>query len=300
MTNTHPLFKPFDLADEAGYQVWREAKLAGYGALAANPVVPVRDVATLDASEHATLLEHCRNTNFAIYEVTGGGATDKQSIRALGRQFGLEHLDMNLRADEDSITSLRVIEAAAGTHYIPYSNRPLNWHTDGYYNRLDRQVHGIVMHCVSASASGGDNLLLDPEIAYLLLRDENPDYIRALMQPDVMTIPPNIEAGVELRAAQSGPVFSVAADTGALHMRYTARSRSIEWKDDRNTRKAVGFLLELLASDSIYTVRHRLRAGQGIICNNVLHKREAFSNDAAAGQQRLLYRARYHDRIRGT
>jgi alpha-ketoglutarate-dependent taurine dioxygenase len=115
-----------------------------------------------------------------------------------------------------------------------------------------------------------------------------------------MTIPPNIEGGVELRPAQSGPVFSVAPGTGALHMRYTARSRSIEWKDDRNTRMAAGFILELLANDSIYTVRHRLKAGQGIICNNVLHKREAFANDAAAGQERLLYRARYHERIQGT
>ena len=300
MMNSCTAFPPFDLANEAGYQAWRDAKLVGNDALPADRVVPVRDAATLDASEHAALLEHCRNTNFAIYEVTGGRTTDKQSIRALGRQFGLDRLDMNLRADEDSITSLRVLEASAGTHYIPYTNRPLNWHTDGYYNRLDRQVRGIVMHCVSASASGGDNLLLDPEIAYLLLRDENPDYIRALMQPDAMTIPPNIEAGVELRAAQSGPVFTVAPDTGVLHMRYTARTRSIEWKDDRNTRLAAGFLLELLASDSIYTVRHRLRAGQGIICNNVLHKREAFNNDAAVGQQRLLYRARYHDRIRGT
>ena len=289
--------QPFDLSNEAGYQSWREAKLAAYAALAVAPAVPVRDVSILDESEHAAILERCRDINLAIYEVTGGRKTDKQAIRALGRQFGLECLDMNLRADEDSITSLRVVEASAGTHYIPYTNRPLNWHTDGYYNRLDRQVRGIIMHCACASASGGENLLLDPEIAYLLLRDENVDYIRALMQPDAMTIPANIEAGVELRAAQSGPVFSVAPDTGALHMRYTARSRSIEWKDDRNTRMAAGFLLELLASDTIYTIRHRLRAGQGIICNNVLHKREAFTNDAAAGQERLLYRARYHDRI---
>lgn len=300
MTNTRRPVLPFDLADEAGYLAWRDAKLAAYRALAADTVVPVRDVARLDAGEHAAILERCRITNRAIYEVTGGGVTDKQAIRALGRQFGLESLDMNLRADEDSITSLRVLEAGAGTHYIPYTNRPLNWHTDGYYNRLDRQVRGIVMHCVSASASGGDNLLLDPEIAYLLLRDENPDYIRALMQPDAMTIPANVEAGVELRPAQSGAVFSFAGGTGALHMRYTARTRSIEWKDDRNTRLAVGFLLELLTNDSIYVIRHRLRAGQGIICNNVLHKREAFANDAAAGRERLLYRARYHERIRGT
>jgi alpha-ketoglutarate-dependent taurine dioxygenase len=292
--------QPFNLANEAGYQQWRSLKLADYQAFAAGRIVPVNDPARLDARERAAILECCRKTNLAIYEVTGVHETGKQAIRALGRQFGLESLDSNLRADEDSITSLRVVEAAAGTHYIPYTNRPLNWHTDGYYNRLDKQVRGIVMHCVAASASGGDNLLLDPEIVYLLLRDENPRYIEALMQPDAMTIPANIEAGVELRAAQTGPVFSVAPDTGALHMRYTARSRSIEWKDDRNTRLAAGFILELLANDSIYTVRHRLHAGQGIICNNVLHKREAFANDAATGQERLLYRARYHERIQGT
>ena len=291
----------FDLANEAGYQVWRAAKLADVSAqAAADRVVPVNDPAVLTEQEHAAILVHCRRSNLAIYEVSGGGKTDKQAIRAFGRQFGLESLDMNLRADEDSITSLRVVEASSGTHYIPYTNRPLNWHTDGYYNRPDEQVRGIVMHCVSTAASGGDNLFLDPEIAYLLLRDENPDYIEAFMQPDAMTIPSNMEAGVELRPAQSGPVFSLADDSGALHMRYTARTRSIEWKDDRNTRLAAGFLLELLASDSIYVIRHRLRAGQGIICNNVLHKREAFNDDATSGQERLLYRARYHERIHGT
>jgi alpha-ketoglutarate-dependent taurine dioxygenase len=292
--------RPFDLANEAGYQQWRAIKLANQDTLAVDRVVPVKDVARLDAREHAAILERCQKTNLAIYEVTGAGGADKTAIRAFGRQFGLEHLDMNLRADEDSITSLRVMPESGATHYIPYTSRSLNWHTDGYYNPLDKQVRGIIMHCVAASASGGDNLMLDPEIAYLLLRDEHPEYLAALMQPDAMTIPANIEAGVELRAAQSGPVFSVAPDSGALHMRYTARSRSIEWKKDRNTRMAAGFLLELLATDSIYRVRHRLRAGQGIICNNVLHKREAFDDDAAAGQKRLLYRARYHERIRGT
>ena len=291
---------PFDLSDNAHYQHWREAKLDNYSAIAAAPAVRINDASDLTSHEYEEIMARCRKSNMAIYQLSTGIEIDKQTIRAFGRQFGLQRLDMNLRADEDSITSLRVAEAGAGTHYIPYTNRPLNWHTDGYYNRLDEQVRGIVMHCVATAASGGDNRFLDPEIAYLLLRDENRDYIKALMQPDAMTIPPNIEAGVELRPAQSGPVFSIAEDSGALHMRYTARTHSIEWKDDRNTRLAAGFLLELLASDSIYIIRHRLSTGQGIICNNVLHKREAFSDDAASGQQRLLYRARYHERIHGT
>jgi alpha-ketoglutarate-dependent taurine dioxygenase len=289
--------QPFDLDDDSAFQAWREARLEPYKSLVGTPVIAVRDVARLESAEHAALLASCRSMNMAIYQA--GSPVDKSAIRALGRQFGLESLDMNLRADEDSITTLRVVAESAGTHYIPYTNRPLNWHTDGYYNRPEEQVRGIVMHCVSTSASGGDNLFLDPEMAYLLMRDENPDYIRALMQPDAMTIPANIEAGVELRAAQSGPVFSVSAG-GVLHMRYTARTRSIEWKDDRNTRLALGFLGELLNSDVLYIVRHRLQAGQGIICNNVLHKREAFNDDEQAGQTRLLYRARYHERIQGT
>ena len=289
--------QPFDLDDDTAFRAWREARLEPYKSPVGVPVIAVRDIARLESAEHAALLASCRSMNMAIYQ--SGSPVDKSTIRALGRQFGLESLDMNLRADEDSITTLRVVEESAGTHYIPYTNHPLNWHTDGYYNRLEEQVRGIVMHCVSTSASGGDNLFLDPEIAYLLMRDENPDYVRALMQPDAMTIPANIEAGVELRPAQSGPVFSVSA-RGALHMRYTARTRSIEWKDDRNTRLAAGFLSELLNSDALYIVRHRLRAGQGIICNNVLHKREAFNDDAQSGQTRLLYRARYHERIQGT
>jgi len=296
LTSLHP----FDLSDNADYQRWREAKLDNYSAIAAAPAVRINDASDLANHEYEEIMARCRKSNMAIYQINAGTGTDKQAIRAFGRQFGLERLDMNLRADEDSITSLQVVEEGTGTHYIPYTNRPLNWHTDGYYNRLAEQVRGIVMHCVSTSASGGDNLFLDPEIAYLMLRDENPDFIAALMQPDAMTIPANIEDNVEIRPAQTGPVFSVARDTGALHMRYTARTRSIEWKDDRNTRLAVGFLGELLASDSLYIIRHRLQAGQGIICNNVLHKREAFDDDAATGQERLLYRARYHDRISGT
>jgi alpha-ketoglutarate-dependent taurine dioxygenase len=291
-------FNPFDPLRTSDYRRWREHKLAAYPQQVAQLVVPVIDPADLDARERAAVLARCRKTNMAIYRTTGERAADKHAVRALGRRFGLERLDMNLRADEDSITSLRVVPAGESTHYIPYTDRGINWHTDGYYNRLQEQVRGIVMHCVRPAASGGSNFLMDPEMAYLLLRDENPDWAAALMQPDAMTIPANIEDGVEIRPAQSGPVFSVENDTGSLHMRYTTRTRSIDWKDDQNIRLAVGFIRELLDSESPWIFRHRLQAGEGIICNNVLHGREAFED--AGDTTRLLYRARYHDRMKGT
>ena len=102
--------------------------------------------------------------------------------------------------------------------------------------------------------------------------------------------------GARLVTKTAGHV--VVYETGCLHMRYTTRARSIAWKDDVNLHKAVGFIRELLAGDSPWIVRHRLQAGEGIICNNVLHAREAFTDNRDAA--RLLYRARYHDRIKGT
>jgi len=109
-----------------------------------------------------------------------------------------------------------------------------------------------------------------------------------------MTIPANIQAGVEVRPAQTGPVFSIAHD-GQLHMRYTARSRSIQWQQDGVTLQAVQALSELLSesSDCIYHIR--LAAGEGIISNNVLHSRSKIIESDS--QSRLVYRARYFDRV---
>jgi len=291
---------PFDLADDRAYQRWREWKLSDYPGVAEDLIVSVANPFRLTPAEKQALLSRCQKANAAIYRISAGDFADKELVGSLGRQFGLVRLDRNLRADEDSITSLKVVPETRGAYYIPYTNRPLNWHTDGYYNTPGEQVRGVVLHCVSDAAEGGENVYLDHEMAYVLLRDENPEYLAALMQPDAMTIPANTESGVEIRPAQTGPVFSVETHSGSLHMRYTARTRSIAWKDDRNTRRAVGFLAEVLAGDSAFLFRHRMRPGEGVICNNILHKREAFADDPAGGRTRLLYRARYYDRIRGT
>jgi len=291
---------PFDLTDERAYLCWREWKLSDYPVSAEDLIVSIANPCRLSPAEKHALLSRCQKANAAIYRISTADFTDKELVGSLGRQFGLTRLDRNLRADEDSITSLKVVSGPGGAYYIPYTNRPLNWHTDGYYNTPEEQVRGVVLHCVSDAAQGGENVYLDHEMAYLLLRDENPDYPAALMQPDAMTIPANTEGGVEIRPAQSGPVFSVEARSGSLHMRYTARTRSIAWKDDRNTRMAVGFLTELLSGESDFLFRYRLQPGEGIICNNILHKREAFTDDPAGRRTRLLYRARYYDRIRGT
>ena len=128
-----------------------------------------------------------------------------------------------------------------------------------------------------------------------MLRDTNAEFIRALSAPDAMTIPERVAATDGIRPAQTGPVFSVDPLSGALHMRYTARTRSIEWKQNEITRAAVSLLEQLLAAQTPHVHSLRLEQGMGLLCNNVLHDRTAFTDDPA--KPRLLYRARYLDQV---
>lgn len=286
---------PFNLDNDADYTAWREQKLLDYPTSIEELIVEIDDPRRLTNAEFEALHARCHKTNMAIYAGSTGSDPDKEIPKSLGKRFGLTELDCNMGADDDGVTSLQVVEGKWRGGYIPYTNRPIHWHTDGYYNLPERQIHGLQLHCVSAAASGGENALLDHEIAYIHLRDKNPDYIRALMAPDVMTIPPNNENGEQLRPARSGPVFSVLED-GNLHMRYTARTRSIEWSPDPLTREAVKALETFLDSSSPYIYRATLQPGQGLISNNVLHDRSGFDDDA--GHTRQLYRLRYYQRIK--
>ncbi|MDX1374486.1 MAG: TauD/TfdA family dioxygenase [Burkholderiales bacterium] len=274
------------------YARWREHKLAAYPRCAQDLIVEVRDPGNLTDSEVAKLQQLCARANMAVYASPRADPADKDIVRRVGARLGLHRLQANPFADENGISALEAAPEKSARGYIPYSNRRLLWHTDGYYNPPAQRIHAFILHCVRPAAAGGENRLLDHEIAYLLLRDENPEHVRALSAPDAMTIPANTDEDMP-RPAQTGPVFS--EDGGALHMRYTARTRSIEWRADAATRAAVERLREILEAPSPYVFALRLAPGQGLVCNNVLHDRSAFGDAPGAG--RLVYRARYLERI---
>ena len=286
----------FRAGDDDAYRRWRDAKLAAAPASVEDLVVEVRDPREPTAAELAALVDRCRRANLAIY-AGRVREEDKALPRELGRRLGLVALDANLLADDDAITSIRVEPGKAGAGYIPYTDRPIRWHTDGYYNEPSRRIRAMVLHCVRSASAGGENRVADHERAYIALREREPAWAEALFAPDAMTIPARQDDDGIARAACTGPVFSLDERTGDLHMRYTARTRSIAWKDDPATREAAAFLLGLLDSGGTVAYQARLEPGMGLVCNNVLHDRAAFGE---AGEPRLLYRARYYDRIAGT
>jgi alpha-ketoglutarate-dependent taurine dioxygenase len=290
------------LGDDRAYRHWRDAKLAEYPG---SPNDLMVEISALDAptpAETKAVLEACRRANLCLYrsrQHLGDAQGTRRAIAAFARHFGLTHFESHRSAQADGIVALEVA-AEGGRHgYIPYTNRSIGWHTDGYYNYegAARMIRSMLLHCVRCASQGGETGLLDHEIAYIRLRDENPDFIAALMHPEAMTIPANDEADGMTRAENTGPVFALDADTGKLAMRYTARKRNIRWRADAATQAATRALEQVLSQDP-FILRVKLAPGDGVICNNVLHDRIGFDLDSGLDAGRLLYRIRSYDQVR--
>ncbi|MCW8916924.1 MAG: TauD/TfdA family dioxygenase [Magnetovibrio sp.] len=301
----------FSLNNSDGYLRWRDAKLANFPQTANELVVEVKDTKNPTSSELKAIRDRVRRAGMAIY--VGPAIADveqsKESVQAFGHHFGLDHLDQNPYADEDAITPLHV---AAGEErleqgrkmYIPYTSRAISWHTDGYYNTTARRIRGMILHCVrQAGGKGGENALFDPEMAYLLMREQDPDMVAGFCGDRAMTIPGNDMDDAVNRGDVTGPVFSLNKIDGSLYMRYTARKRNIIWAEDEGTQRGVDFMSKLLEDGGPgepYIFRHRMEPGQGLICNNVLHTRTKFEDGSEDDALRMMLRARYLERVADT
>ena len=292
---------PWDLRDDARYLEWRSGKLfRAQDAGQKLAPVEIRDLANPGETEKSELRRRCETFNAAFYAYTGPAVADedvRDMLWGFSQQLGLRIAERHRSAGRHGIVALRVSDKARQKGYIPYSRRPMNWHTDGYYNTPAEKIRAMVLHCVRPARDGGVNQFMDPEIAYIRLRDENPDYIAALMHPETMTIPENREADGSVRPASVGPVFSQDPETGALEMRYTARTRSIKWRDDALTKEAVARLNALLSGGDPFMQTVKMGPGQGVLCNNSLHNRTGFDPDQNQDSERLLFRIRFHNRV---
>ena len=291
----------FLLENAVAYARWRDAKLADFPDHIDELRVAVADLARPTETEVAKIAGKVARANMAIY-VSNPDANDgdshhvRRGLKAFLARFGLVSVERHRSAEHDGFVAIEVSDTPAKRGFIPYTARPLNWHTDGYYNTPEAPIRAMLLHCVRAAASGGENALLDPEIAYIRLRDANPNWIAALMRPDAMSIPESLEEDGSVRPLSVGPVFLVDERDGSLCMRYTARGRNIAWREDEDTRAAVAFLERLLKDGSEPLIlKARLAPGEGLLCNNVVHTRTAFGEDGAS--RRLVLRARFASRI---
>ncbi|MDB3944666.1 TauD/TfdA family dioxygenase [Gammaproteobacteria bacterium] len=276
---------------EENFSRWWDDRLARYRGAIEDLSVEIDNPLKLSANERHALAARVRDTNMAIYRCRQPGNVDRAAIQALTSQLGLGKPDSNLCAADDGLSELEVNHSPTHQRYIPYSNRPIGWHTDGYYHTPERTIRAMTLHCVRPAISDGTLQVIDHEIVFGLLHRCDPRYTMALSQSDTMTIPANEAAGSGVRASVSGPVFSHNGDV--LQMRYSARKRNIIWKNDSVVREAIAALQEILDSCAELAVTHRLLSGEGLVCNNVPHRRDGFTDSSQPECARLIYRGRY-------
>ena len=300
---------PFDLSREAAYLAWRARKLRAYPAEIADLRVSIGRLDRPTQAECSALKTRLDSFNVALVQVDPG-EINAEALLSFTRALGLRRTDANLFADASAISSICATarppaetgrgggdtgETATPGDFIPYTNKALSWHTDGYYNAPDAQVGAWCLFCVRAARDGGENSLIDHEMAYLRLRDASPQHIVALSDPRALGIPAHVRDGRTLRPESIGPVFSVRG--GCLHMRYSARGRHVIWRDTAGTHAARDALHRLFSRPDVFTFRCTLKPGEGLVSNNVLHCRSGFEDEDDPAKARLLYRLRFLDRI---
>ena len=289
---------PFLLDNEAGYQQWKKGKLESCSRFSPNKTIKIEDQGYLSPKTLGEIASQIETFNFALFELDAANSDfSTHDLLNFGQLLGLYRVDVNLGAEPDGVTRLCVVESSdKRSRYIPYTNRALNWHTDGYYNPPSSCINAFSLYCVEPAGQGGENFVLDHEMLYMQIRDADSELLLALMDSNVMMVPANISDDRVVRQAESGPVFNIDNETGRLNMRYSARPQNICWKTDDLSTRALKLLHEILI-DSEYITTFKLESGQGMVSNNVLHGRKAFVDVQAGNSSRLYYRARYYDAI---
>ena len=270
---------------------WCDARREAYAGGDAGRWIEIADPYRLRTAERDAIASQCARFNLALYRFVRERC-DPDALSAFASAMGLERRDLTLGADRRGIATVRVDRSIRGPAMIPFTSRALNWHSDGYYNAPEHAVRAVVMHCAAPAGSGGENSLLDPDLVYAALHEQGPALVEALAHPCAMTIPAHEVGGTVVRPARNGPVFRFLADAPRLHMRYTMRTRSIRWRPTPATARAVAALEATIASLTEHHVQVRFGAGDGVICNNVLHRRTAFVDGEDEGSRRVVLRIR--------
>ena len=272
------------------YKQWAEEKLESFTPKIDDLMVEIMNPLSLTKSEKSRIKTLIKNYNMAFYNISGKSRDIRKSLLFLSQEIGLGDYELDSKSDENGLTPIKVSsEEKIGDEYIPYTNKSLNWHTDGYYNDNNKPIFSWLLHCESPSDEGGENKYMDHEIAYILFNQKY-ENLYTLMKDTTYTIPENKK---NKRPNIVGYVFSFDNKYNKLHMKFTMRENNIFW--DSESLSAINNLKSLINNSVDYHLKHKLTKGQGVITNNVIHMRSSFT--ISKNKNRLLYRLRSKKRI---
>ena len=265
------------------YKLWANKKLEGFSKKIDDLIVEIKNPNSLSKSEKNIMSKTINQHNMVFFQINKETIDLKSSIKALGAQIGLGDYEIDSKSDSGGLTEIKIhTNIESNTEYIPYTDKKLNWHTDGYYNNDKNLILSWLLFCKTQSGNGGVNKYMDHEIAYILF-NEHFNNISDLMLSNTYRIPKNELSG---REAVDSPIFSFI--NSKLHMKFSMREKNIIWND--KSKEAANNLKDIIKNAERYHITHKFLEGQGVITNNIIHMRTSFTN--LEKKNRLLYRLR--------
>jgi len=286
--------QPVRARNEEAYARWRDRKLAARARSAADLVVEVGDPRALTPAEKARSSAAAGSTTWPSTRARHGPGQVRAP--APGRAARARHARHQLPRGRGRHHEHRRHRREGDGGFIPYTTHRIRWHTDGYYNPPQLRIRAMLLHCVRDAASGGDTALLDHELAYLLLREDDPAHVAALMAPDALAIPARVDEEEWPDPKPRGRSSRRIPHGRPAHALHRA-TRSVAWKDDAATAAAAARLAAILDGDS------------GSFCARASCPAWARVQQRAPREERLrgrsrppapAVRARYVERIAGT
>ena len=136
---------PLNIEDNDIYQHWRANKLENYPNKTKDLTVKINTPGQPNKQQIKNIRNICYKTNMAIYEASEAIIEDKDIPLKMGGSIGLNNIERSLTSERDGVSELTETSSGARTHYIPYSNKPLGWHTDGCYNHKNYPINGFLI-----------------------------------------------------------------------------------------------------------------------------------------------------------
>ena len=270
------------------YRRWADGKLEGFTDKIDDLLVEINNPLSISTAEKSQIDQIIKSKNVVFFDVNKPIPDKKKQIKTYASIFGMGDYELDSKSDTDGLTEIKHNKKTQqDIEYIPYSDKQLNWHTDGYYNSQSNSILSWLLYCVCPSDDGGINKYMDHEIAYILY-NKNYQNITKLMIPDSYIIPENKSNS---RPEVKNPVFSFV--NNRLNMKFSMREKNIIWNE--KITDEINNLKNIIKSSHDYHLTYKLQAGQGVVTNNVIHMRTAFTN--SKNKNRLLYRLRSKIRV---
>ena len=248
-------------------------------------IVKIQDINHATLAEISNIKDIIKRFNCCIYQ-SKVGLNAQADLMNFAQSIGMETYDTN-NIHNSPISLIMSLETKNALNYIPYTNKKLNWHTDGYYD--EKPIFSWLLHCEEPAYSGGENYLLDHELAireYIIKYDN----LESLSSLDAFTIPGNTHAN---RGETKSYICDNDNEYKKFHMKFSMREKNMKLNEQSKT--AIMRMKKIIKEDcKKYCLKYKLSKNEGIVSNNILHGRNSFEDGKA---MRKLYRIRSYERI---